>query len=279
RQAVSQSGNIQTSWGLNAAANDFQMLEFYCSVDQMASLQRQTYDRQEGPALNYRLATPVSLESRSDQQMVRIMESQVASRFYHVAIPLLTSHVYREAELTNTTKQDLLGGPVNAYLDNRFMGRTEVATVTRGQMFVVGFGADPQLRAVREMVDRKESTQGGNRLIDVGYRLAIENYKDKPVNVRLLERMPYAQSGDDVQVTLGKLEDPLSKDADYLRTERPKGILRWSLQVPAHASAEKARVVRYGYQLEFDRKFSLSVLGGTKQQKEFEQMQRGRLVK
>ena len=61
---------------------------------------------------------------------------------------MLTSYVYREAELANSSDQDLLAGPITVYLDGRFVGRGEIPTVA-GQTFVVGFGADPQLRARR----------------------------------------------------------------------------------------------------------------------------------
>ena len=83
-------------------------------------------------AYRYRLDGRVSLASRSDQQMVRILQNTFPSRSYHVATPILSSYVYREAKLTNSSSEDLLAGPMTVYLDGRFVGRGEISTVARG---------------------------------------------------------------------------------------------------------------------------------------------------
>ena len=271
---------IGFNWDVNAAANDEQTLELTNSKDVLASIRREAGD-DSGLSISYLLEGSVSLASRSDQQMVRIMKNALPCGFYHVATPVLASYVYREAELKNTSNDDLLAGPVAVYLDGRFVGRSDIPTVARGESFVVGFGADPQLRAKRELIDKKESVQGGNRELSFKYRVAVENYKKEAVAVRLFDRLPYADKGGDVRVTLAELKLPLSTDPAYLRSERSKGLLRWDIEVAAEAIAEKANVLEYSLTVDFDRNFQLSAAGVQRadQQKEFEEMQRGRLKK
>src|SRR5262249_48027601 len=152
----------------------------------------------------YQLRGSVSLASRSDQQMVRIMQSDMDSRFYHIAVPVLTPHVFREAELKNSGDEDLLAGPITVYLDGRFVGRGEIPTVARGQTFIVGFGADAQLRARRELTDKKDGVQGGNRETRFDYRIVVENFSSSATPVRVFDRVPHAENGEDIRVTLGK---------------------------------------------------------------------------
>jgi hypothetical protein len=178
--------------------------------------------------------------------------------------------------LINTGDQDLLAGPIAAYLDGRFVGRGEIATVARGQMFVLGFGADPQLRARRELVDRTESVQGGNRKLEFKYRLTVENYKSEAALVRLYDRLPYGEDTADIRVTVAPMKDPLDENELYKLRDRPKQILRWEISVPAGAVREKAKVIEYGFAVEFDRNFQLGTLGGKQQQVEFEQLERAR---
>ena len=137
------------------------------------------------------------------------------------------------------------------------------------------------MRAKRELIDKKESVQGGNRELSFKYRVAVENYKKEAVAVRLFDRLPYADKGGDVRVTLAELKLPLSTDPAYLRSERSKGLLRWDIEVAAEAIAEKANVLEYSLTVDFDRNFQLSAAGVQRadQQKEFEEMQRGRLKK
>jgi hypothetical protein len=277
-QAIGNANNYvdvnRFSWSLNDVAGNYQMLEFSCPL---IVLKGETFDDGNGPSLSYSLGNAVSLASRTDQQMIRIMHKPVASQFYHTAAPVLSPHVYREAELKNTTDHDLLAGPMTAYLDGRFVGQGELPTVARGERFVVGFGADPQLRARRELVDKKDSTQGGNRETRFDYRLVIENFGDKPAPVRVVDRLPHAEEGADIRVTFGKTSDKLSDDPIYLREERPMGILRWDVEVAADAAGESARLITYDFGVEYDRKFVLSLPASKEsQQQEFEQLQRDR---
>ena len=163
-----------------------------------------------------------------------------------------------------------------ANLDGRFVGRGIIPTVARGEAFVMGFGADPQLRTRRELVDRTANVQGGNREIALTYRLTLENFKDSAVTVRLMERTPVPRRKADLRVTLGELKTPLSTDALYERLEKPKGILRWDIKLAANAAGEEAETIEYSTKLEFDRDLQLTSPPGVKDkeaQEEFDQMQ------
>jgi len=230
--------------------------------------------------VTYELKTPVSLASRSDQQMLRIADLQLASRFAHVATPILTSYVYREAEMTNDGIDALLAGPVSVYLDGRFVGRGEIPTVARGETFAMGFGADAQLRTRRELIERTESVQGGNREIRMHVRLVLENFKDVPVTVRLVDRYPVSDRDADIRVSFDPQKSPaLSKDPLYLRGERPKGILRWDIEAPAKAAGEKTHSLEYAYSMEFQRELAVSSpapAASEELRQEFERMQNKR---
>lgn len=232
------------------------------------------------PSLTYKLNNPVTLTSRSSRQMVRIVSTDLPSRFYHVATPVLTSYVYREAEVANASTEDLLGGPINVYLDERFVGRGEIPTVARGQTFVVGFGADPQLRARRELIEKSDGINGGNRELRFDYRLVVENFKDQAADIRVIDRMPTSRSDANIRITRNDFSVELSQDQLYQRLEKPEGILRWDITVPANATVNESELIEYSYTVEYDRKYMVSLPGTLNQQKlEFEQLQRGRTVR
>lgn len=275
--AVDFDTNSSLSWSLNDFACSFQQLEINGDAVTLSVLRSDASAQAEGPSLSYQLRGPVSLASRSDQQMVRIMQTEMDSRFYHVATPVLSTYVYREAELRNASEEDLLAGPMTVYLDGRFVGRGEIPTVARGQTFVVGFGANPQLRTRRELASREDDVQGGNRETRFAYRLVIENFADEATTVRLVDRLPHADNGADIRVTLADASEAISQDKLYQRIERPMGLLRWDVDVEGGAAGEEARLVEYGYTVEYDRQYVVS-LPSSKQplQEEFERLQRER---
>ncbi len=274
--AVNLADNLDASWRGNEFAARRQVLELSAGLAAIEQAEHVAGGPVRGVSISYVLDAPVTLQSRSDQQMTRVMQSEMDGEFYHVASPVLTSFVYREAEIENSSGRDLLNGPVSVYLDGRFVGRTEMVSVTRGQKFVVGFGADPQLHTKRELVSRDEDAQGGNTLLAFEYRLSIENYSNTPAQVRLMDRIPTFRNGDDVKVTIADMSEELSEDPGYQRLMRPDGILRWDTTVPAGASGESAHVVSYAFNLEFDRNFVLSTGDMEKLRTEFEEQERNR---
>lgn len=257
---------------LNVAANQYQNLELLSGKNLLGSAPSGD-EWDEGPSLSYPLANAVSLASRSDQQLVHVFRSSFKARWYFVASPVLTRHVYREAELTNTGDRDLLGGPIAVYLDDRFVGRSEIPTVARAQTFVAGFGVDPQLRARRELVERTESLQGGNRKLDFKYRVTLENWRSTEALLRVYDRIPHSDGSADVRVTLAPPADPLDTDPVYERREKPKGVLRWQITVPSGAVRDKARLLEYSYTVEFERSFQLGTWAGAMQITDFLKMQ------
>ncbi len=278
RSAVNFADNTRFSWGLNDIASEFQCLELTGDKNVIRTLRMEGQEDGEGPSLSYKLGGGVSLSSRSDQQMVRIVQTALQSRFYHIATPVLTSYVYREAELTNNSDEDLLAGPITVYLGGRFVGQGEIPTVARGQAFVVGFGADPQLRTRRELGEKSDGVQGGNRELKFTYRLVIENYTGAATPLRVVDRLPYAERAADIRVTVGDMSDPLSEDKLYVRRERPMGFLRWDVEVPKDATGENAQIIQYTYTVEHDRNFVLTSPATRQQlQQEFERLQRMRL--
>ena len=273
-QATNLQATLDSSFVLNTSANTLELFEATSRPEDRVSATNE--DSANALMLSYNVASPVSLASRRDQQIVRIAESELGANLYYVATPVLTPLVYREAELTNTSDTAFLAGSVSAYLDGRFVGQSEITTIAQGQPFTLGFGADPQLRAERRLADRNENVQGGNQVIELGYVLELENFSNSDVPVQLYDRLPVSDEGNALRVELLATSDDLSDDALYQRVERPEGLLRWDVTLPANTAAAAAEQVTYRYQLEFDRRFSLTTPTGELLRETFQQFQQER---
>ena len=237
----------------NDSAASVQLIEL---SERLSELRLMDQGGEEDLSIRYELATPISVVSRRDAQMVPVLQHQAPANFYHIAVPILTTSVFREAELANATGRDLLGGQVNIFLDGEFKGRTEIPSIARGRTFTLGFGVDGQVKARRTLVDRRDDVQGGNRRVSISSEIIIDNFKQEPVKIRLCERMPYMEDTTNLRVSVGEMSQELSTDADYLRYEKPKGILRWDLEAPP-GSLDKSTSLRYTYSLEFDKSLTL----------------------
>ncbi|MEN6308580.1 MAG: mucoidy inhibitor MuiA family protein, partial [Anaerohalosphaeraceae bacterium] len=250
---------INAARELNQIAISNQMIELEADKRQMEQMQRraEVVARTEGVSVMYALKGKLSLPSRTEQQILNIASFECPGQYVFVASPLLTDYVYLQGEITNTGETILLPGPASMFRNGEFVGRSDMKLVTSGQTFTAGFGIDSQIQVVREFVDKKIETQLGSRYNEQHYRIALSNYKAGPVAVRLLDRVPWTENGS-LSIELKNVSHPLSEDAEYLRTEKNKGILRWDLQLDGGTFGPKATIVTYCYGMKYDK--SLTVI-------------------
>jgi uncharacterized protein (TIGR02231 family) len=275
-----RGNSIEEMVGANFAANEsaasVQLMEL---TERIGNLRALEDGKSEPGSVVYAIERPVSLQSRRDAQMVPVLAGRMKAKFYHVAAPVLTWSVFREASLGNNTGRDLLGGKVNVFLDGEFTGRTDIPTIASGQGFAISFGVDSQLCARRSLVDRTENVQGGNRQFSFTYEIIVDNFKQAPARLILRDRMPNTADVDTLRVALGETSQPLSNDPDYQRFEKPKGMLMWDLEIKPGAGPV-ATTLRYSYSVEYDKNLTLQDIGGPEKERVRDEfMQKARALK
>jgi uncharacterized protein (TIGR02231 family) len=210
----------------------------------------------EGPTVTYKIATPLTVASRLDEQVMEVAKVDLKPDFYYKAVPILSPQVYRMADIVNKSEHVILPGDATMYSGSDFVGQMTLPLVAVGEQFTVGFGVDPQLVVQRSMVDRMRSTSGGNQLLRYDYRILVNNYKTEKVKLQVWDRLPYADN-DSVGVNLLKTTPDLSKDPIYQREHRPNNLLRWDVTVDANTHSEKATPINFEFKLELDRQMTI----------------------
>ncbi len=255
---AARKANIRKGMAANTELNEMairnQALFLNVGGMQIQEFQKQMAEiaRTEGVSVTYDLPGSLTLPSRSDQQLVTIATITAKADFTLVATPLLTDYVYLQADLLNDSDTVLLPGQASMFRNGEFVGKSSLPQVTMGEKFTAGFGIDSQVRVAHELEDKKTRIQGGNRIDTYNYRIALSNYKNTAAELRLLDRLPYTKDSS-IKIELDKTDPALSKDAEYLRTGRKKGILRWDLQLGPNTIDRKATIVTYSYTMEYDR--------------------------
>lgn len=212
--------------------------------------------RNEGPSVTYHLAARHSVPSRNDEQVIEVSRLDMTPEYYYKAVPVLTAHVYRQANLTNKSKFVLLPGDATMYAGNDFVGRMNLPLVAVGETFTIGFGTEPQLQIHRQMTDKSRSMQGGNQVLKYEYRILISSYKSEKVKLQVWDRLPHAET-ETLGVSLVKATPEMSKDPMYLREDKPNNLLRWDLEVEPETNGEKAVTLQYEFKLELDRQMTI----------------------
>jgi uncharacterized protein (TIGR02231 family) len=240
----------QANWELNRLSAEAQTLEMAASGETLRAA-RVGRTIEEGLAVSYEIPGKMTLASRDDVQLVQILAAKVVGKSFYQAIPLLTNSVYRGLEMVNTTEQPLLAGPYTAYAGSEFVGLGMLPMVAKGQTVSIGFGVDTQLRCWRELTDKTQETKLGSKIETFNYSLFLESYKDKPVTVRLIDRIPITKAAD-METRVAKTSLELSGDPEYAQgQDKPKGILRWDVPVPGGAFGSKRVKTDYSYEMKY----------------------------
>ena len=212
--------------------------------------------QREGPSVIYHLKSKLTVPSRNDEQLIEVARIELAPDYFYKAVPILTPHVYRLANLTNKSEYVLLPGEATMYVGKDFVGRMSLPLVAIGEQFVAGFGVDPQLQVARTMVNKTRTVQGANQVYAYDYRLRISSYKTTPARLQLWDRLPKADA-EAVGVTLVKTVPELSADPAFIRDEKPDNLMRWDLTIEPGMTGEKAKEVTYQFKLEYAREVSI----------------------
>jgi hypothetical protein len=244
---------IKANDELNFYAASNQMIEFEADKRLLQQLKEKAVaiQRAEGVSVMYKLPGKLTLPSKSDQQLVTIASIDCPAAFTFEAAPLLTDYVYLAADITNTSDTILLPGPGDMFRDGEFVGKADMKLVTIGQTFTAGFGVDSQIQVAREFKDKKIETLWGNRVDEHQYRIEISNYKNTPVALRLMDRLPWTENPA-LLIELTTVSQSLSQDAEYLRTQKDKGILRWDLTLAPETSGANATIINYAFTMKYD---------------------------
>jgi hypothetical protein len=261
RQIATKGQAAQSELSKVALHNQMMELQADKAAVRVMKKEAKRFARTEGVSVTYDLGGGLSMPSRSDQQLITIAAFENKADFLMIGIPLLTDYVYLQAEILNDSDVILLAGTASMYRDGGFVGRGRLEMVTIGEKFTAGFGVDSQVQISREFKDKKVETLWGNRIEKYDYRIAIDNYKTVPVKLRLLERIPYTED-EELEISGFETSVGLSNDADYLRTEKDKGILRWDLTLKPATAEEKATIVTYSYALKYDSDMNINSVSG-----------------
>lgn len=204
----------------------------------------------EGQSVTFHLDRRMSVPWRDDEQLIEVNRISLKPDWYYKAVPVVTPHVYRLANLTNDSKLVILPGEATMYLGTDFVGRSQLPLVAIGEQFTAGFGVDPQLQVTRALVDRAKTIQGGNQVHKLDYRLSVSSYKNEAVKLQLWDRLPHSET-DAVTVTLLTTSKEVSTDPAYVREEKPKNLMRWDLTVEPAQRGEKAQALTYQFKMEY----------------------------
>jgi uncharacterized protein (TIGR02231 family) len=196
----------------------------------------------DGPAVSFVLPRTVIVPSNAeDSQTISLAAIDAEANLYHVAVPMLNDSVYIRSEVTNASPYILLPGRASIFHGSDYVGKTTLATVTPNETFTIDLGVDASVTATRSLIEKNTATTGlfaSAKQTAYNYQIAISNGHDESIDVRVWDRIPISRD-ETIEILLKELSHPLSTDPNYLKTDRPRGLLRWDLGIDANMTGKQ----------------------------------------
>ncbi|KAI6650614.1 Protein F37C4.5-like [Oopsacas minuta] len=154
----------------------------------------------------FNVQRPASIPSDSTEHKVSVTVINLESTFENVCLPEMNTNVYLLAKATNTSEYPLISGPTSVFMDNNFICKSKLDSVSPGEEISCSLGIDPLVRVSYKTGDSFQSHQSGwisKGTLSEEYNkvTSVKNTKKKPVSVKIVESVPVSQD-DRVKVHL-----------------------------------------------------------------------------
>ncbi|MBC8309951.1 MAG: mucoidy inhibitor MuiA family protein [Phycisphaerales bacterium] len=202
----------------------------------------------DGPAVSFSLPRTVTVPSnREDKQTTSLGAFETEAEMFHVAAPMLTDSTFIRSNVTNTSEYILLPGQASIFHGSDYVGKTSLPTIAPNETFPLDLGIDPVVTATRVLLEKEATTTGlfgSGKQTQYEYRITISNGHTEAIEVHLWDRYPVSRN-EEIEITLKDLSSPLSTNQKYVDSEKPMGLLRWDLTIPAQSTGDASFVLSW----------------------------------
>ncbi|MBN1869463.1 MAG: mucoidy inhibitor MuiA family protein [Candidatus Omnitrophica bacterium] len=234
---------------------------YYMSVGESASVPLEqeadlaySQTEQKGVSVVFKIVRPVTIKSDGSDNRYPISAQVLKANFEYSSYPRMVPFAYLGSRVVNSKDLQLLAGEVNLFLEGDYIGKSNVDNIGPGEEFSLYLGIDENVKVKREQISRKvdDVLIGGikspNRTTTFEYKLTVENYKNKNINVHLFEAMPVSEN-ERIKV---KVSDVSLKPNDKDWKDRA-GIYRWEFTL----KPEEKREIFYSFSVDHPREMNI----------------------
>jgi TonB-dependent SusC/RagA subfamily outer membrane receptor len=179
--------------------------------------------------------------SNNKTTTVRFRESNLKADFEYQSIPKLSENVFLIGKINDWYKAELIDGEVNVYLENSYVGKSNINTEQFNDTLDISFGIDNNISIKREKLTEFSENQfiGSNRKETIAYKLTLRNNKSYPISTLIYDQIPVSTTKDiqveTLEISGGKLDTDTGKvewEISLQPNENKELIIKYSVKYP-----------------------------------------------
>jgi uncharacterized protein (TIGR02231 family) len=196
----------------------------------------------------------VSVDNAGQSKKVRITSGQLEAELKAIVVPRVDTTAYLSAAFTVAGTGPQLGGMVNLYRDNVFVGQGSLPLLNPTEKAELGFGADDLLKVKRSEVKRVAGEEGfltSSNIDERAWDITVKNLHTAAIPVRVVDRVPFTASKE-IEIT----EIPGMTPATIRDLEKKRGVLAWDFTLEPQAENN----LKTGYKISWPEGMQVSIV-------------------
>ncbi|KAI8488186.1 protein F37C4.5-like isoform X8 [Branchiostoma floridae x Branchiostoma belcheri] len=183
----------------------------------------------------YDIPRKANIPSDNQPHKVQIAMIDFNPTFEHETAPKRSPHAFLRATVKNDSEYALLAGPVNVYLDNNFIAKSDLRTVAPSEEFTCSLGADPAVKVIYKPLHKYREQSGViSKTTQMTYRQVIEikNLRPDPIKITVSDQLPLSTE-EKIKVNLQEpsIKHPEKNDKNKPIRLNAHNNVEWTLNI------------------------------------------------
>lgn len=195
----------------------------------------------------YELPKPMSIPYDNERHPVTLTEEELESKTIHYWYPDGMAEVVAQDEVTNADSV-ILPGEMKVYAEGDYIGETSISQISPREEFKLGTRVAYDVKAQKQLMEKEIEKAGltrGKRRRYYKYRLEIESFSKRAIELEVVDRVPHSNSTA-IEVKL---------EWEKLGVEKPVlGIVKWKKKLDI---GQKTEIV-YDYEVLWEKDVTIS---------------------
>lgn len=182
-------------------------------------------------SIDFDITEPYSIKSDGAIITVDMQQTTMTVAYEYHATPKVEPSAFLIAKIADWEKYNLLSGEANLYIENTFVGKSNIDVNQIEDTLSISLGRDKNMVVKREKV--KDFTHkrflGSNITVERAWKISIKNNKNTTCQLFITDQIPFSENKD---ITVEKI------DISGAKENTTNGMLEWKLEIPSNESRE-----------------------------------------
>jgi len=177
-------------------------------------------------AVNFEVKKLWTILSDGAERRVPIDTQKLMATFDYLSVPKLQELVFLRGNFKNSLNYPWLSGKADLFINQDFVGSTNLDFVPANDEVKLFFGEDKQLKVKRELLKREKSGPGflgKTEKVYLVYKITLENLRNREVEVELQDQIPVSQNA--------RIEIKEVKITPVPDKQEKNGLVTWKMKL------------------------------------------------